>query len=300
MTPLLVLLLAAAPVEVSVDPCVGVSAAEVQRIALVELSSGHVSTVPIRARLSCRERTVEVRVDDPVTRKALLREIDLTPLAESTRARYVALAIAELVAASWSELLLPKPRVAPAGPVASEAERAAAVATLPTYRFKLLASATGRDFPKAGLILGGADLRLQYSAPGQVGLAFDFAAEHGAARAEAGTINVDTIGGAAFVTWSTPQGLLGVTAGAGVRAAGARLVGVPFDTTHFTGASVAAALAGPCAMGQLAIGSPRASVTVGLEVGIPVLRLRGEVDGATVVRLEGPWISASVGGAFEL
>jgi hypothetical protein len=37
-----------------------------------------------------------------------------------------------------------------------------------------------------------------------------------------------------------------------------------------------------------------------LEVGIPVWRLRGGADGITVLRLDGAWISASLGGVFEL
>lgn len=300
MTLLLALVLAASPVEVVVDPCVGVSATEVQRIATVELSSSRNSTAPVRARLSCHDGTVEVRVDDAITQKALLREIDLKPLAESTRARYVALAIAELVAASWSELLLPKPRVAPVGPPPSEAERAAAIETLPTHRFKLLTAATGRAFLKPHLWLIGAALRLEYTAPGRLGLAFDFAGEHGSVPAEAGTIRVDTLGGAAFLTWATPQKLIAATVGAGGRAGGARLAGTPSDPTRFTSTSVAALLAGPCAMGHLSIGSPSASATVGLEAGIPVWRLRGRVDGTTVLRLEGPWLTFSLGAKFEL
>jgi hypothetical protein len=53
-------------------------------------------------------------------------------------------------------------------------------------------------------------------------------------------------------------------------------------------------------MGQLSLGSPSVGASLGLEVGIPVWRLRGEANGATVVRLDGVWISASLGAVFEL
>jgi hypothetical protein len=300
VTSLLALLLAATPVQVVADPCVGVSAVEVQRIVTVEPSGSRGTTASVQAHLSCRDGAVEVRVDDAITRKSLLRSIDLTPLAESTRARYVALAIAELVAASWSELLLPKPRVVPTGPPPSEAERAAAVQALPTSRFTLLAAATGRTFPRPGLWLAGANLRVQSTAPGQLGLAIELAGAHGSARIQGGTVNVDILDGAAFLTWSSSQSFLASTVGAGVRAGGARLLGIPSDTASFTGGSIAGALAGPCAMGQLSLGSPSVGASLGLEVGIPVWRLHGEVDGVTVVRLEGVWTSASLGAVFEL
>ncbi|HVG57410.1 MAG TPA: hypothetical protein VNA24_02565 [Hyalangium sp.] len=300
MTSLLALLLAATPVQVVADPCVGVSAAEVQRIATVELSGSRGPTAPVQAHLSCRDSAVEVRVDDAITRKSLLRSIDLTPLAESTRARYVALAIAELVAASWSELLLPEPRVVPTGPPPSKAERAAAVQALPTSRFTLLVAATGRTFRKPGLWLVGASLRVQSTTPGQLGLAVELAGAHGSARVEAGTVNVDILDGAAFVTWSPLQSFLAATVGAGVRAGGARLLGVPSDTASFTGGAIAGALAGPCAMGQLSLGGPSVGASLGLEVGTPVWRLRGEANGVTVMHLEGMWLSASLGAVFEM
>lgn len=300
MTPLLALLLAASPVEVVADPCVGVSSAEVQRIATVELSGSHLSPASIGVHLSCHDDTVEVRVDDAITRKSLLRSIDLRPLAESTRARYVALAIAELVAASWSELLLPKPRVRPAGLEPSKAEQAAAVEALPTHRFKLVAAAMGRAYPRPRLLLAGASLRLLYTAPGQLGLAFDFAGAHGSSSVDAGTVQADLLDGAAFLTWAAPQRFLGATAGAGVRAGGARLQGTPSDAERFRGSSIAGAIAGPCAMGQLSLGGRGVAATLGLELGVPMWRLHGSVAGETVFRMEGLWLSTSLGVVFEL
>lgn len=59
-----------------------------------------------RVTVTCDGGRVRLRVDDPITGKALERSIEIADVAPAVRARILGLAIVELVAASWIELEL--------------------------------------------------------------------------------------------------------------------------------------------------------------------------------------------------
>ena len=132
-------------VSLEVDPCVQADVAEVRRIVGIELGAlledrepaGGAATTKgasdtTRVTVACAGPLVELRVDDPLTGKGLTRPIDLSTSSATARSRLLAIAIAELVAASWTELESnPHPRVVPAGPPASTAAREAATSSPP-------------------------------------------------------------------------------------------------------------------------------------------------------------------------
>lgn len=66
-----------------------------------------------RVRASCTRDATLLEVDDGVTGKLTSRRIDLEGTARVARSRLLALAIAELVSASWAELRLRPPSDAP-------------------------------------------------------------------------------------------------------------------------------------------------------------------------------------------
>lgn len=109
-------------VRLLVDACVGADRAEVERIATIELRPSMVTTagddpVSVRVEVSCADVGVRVRVDDSITRKSLERVVRVSDVDPRARARWVAIAAAELVRASWSELDdEPAPRVEPVQP----------------------------------------------------------------------------------------------------------------------------------------------------------------------------------------
>src|SRR4029077_7676204 len=71
--------------------------------------------------------SASLRVLDPTTGKSVERSVALAQAAPTARARLLALAIAELVAASWSELESnPQPKAPPAEPLAPVEAREAA------------------------------------------------------------------------------------------------------------------------------------------------------------------------------
>lgn len=100
-----------APVRVAAPTCPDLNPAEVQRLVTLELEAVTQQVregPPLRVELSCNESRLRIAVTDPVTDKHLQREVP-APADEPGQERVVALAIAQLFAASWLELLLAKP-----------------------------------------------------------------------------------------------------------------------------------------------------------------------------------------------
>jgi hypothetical protein len=293
VTGLVWLLLAATPVEVSATGC-AFAAEEVKRIASIELGRGP-EAARVAAALSCEGDSLVVRVDDSVTQKVLERRLPLGALAPATRARYAALAIAELVEASWSELLLPVPP-APVEPSLREA----AVRALPSRRLRLGAVGTVRSFVTRGVLQGGAALRGEVGLAGVLGVAVEVGAAHGEVAVAHGRASADTLDGAAFVTaaleWEPV--LLGV--GLGARLGGARLVGVPDDPTRYVGGTLSSGLVGPAARLEGAVRFGWFELSLGAEAGVAMLRLQGSVLGQPATGLTGAWVTGMVGAGVRL
>lgn len=98
---------AAPRVIVQSDRCVGLVSAEVGRLLDIELSTVITeirSGPPLEVVLRCDPTRMTIEVVDPLTRKRLARDIPV-PAPEPGRERVVALAISQLFAASWLELL---------------------------------------------------------------------------------------------------------------------------------------------------------------------------------------------------
>jgi len=101
-------------VALDIAPCADVSRTEVERRLALELGArvlgeNETSKESCRARVSCEENGhVLLRIDDPLTQKSLSRSLDLKNQNPAVRARVLAVAITELLHASFTELLLDK------------------------------------------------------------------------------------------------------------------------------------------------------------------------------------------------
>lgn len=124
------------PPRVSVEAdCSAVDREVLLRVVRVELGPAVVIDEPAveapgvtRVTATCDGNRVRLRVDDPITGKALERSVEIGDVDATVGARLVGLAIVELVAASWIELeLRPAAPAADAGasPVPREREDAA-------------------------------------------------------------------------------------------------------------------------------------------------------------------------------
>jgi hypothetical protein len=118
------------PLLLGVTDCGELDEHEVRRLVVAELGAipaeqqePGVTLVAVR----CGGLRVTIRVHDPLSRKDLERSFDAAPLDRRARARWIALAAAELVLSSWAEIELnPNPKVPPAGPESPAPVRRAA------------------------------------------------------------------------------------------------------------------------------------------------------------------------------
>ncbi len=294
-------LLAVAPVQVQLEECPGIDAAEVERITGIELGSSPPTPEPVRARVTCAPKQTEVRVDDPVTKKSLVRSIALAALAPKAKARTLALAIAELVSASWSELLLnPEPKVEAAGPPTPpevlERVREALPDEAPRGTLRLEAYGGGRGLVSTPALQWGGGLRVLWAPRDRLGGAFELGGEHAETRDASGRLSLDSGSvSAGLLVMFAPAEALRLHAALGGRVGVGRVVGTPVDAEVTRGGTLAGAFGGP----QLQLGAALVLghfvASLGVEAGWALLKLRGTVDGSRGLGLDGAWVSAQVG-----
>jgi hypothetical protein len=120
-------------VVTTVDPCVPIELPRFRRLLSVELGTS-IDYQPEAPRepgrtwvhVSCSPAGLELRLEDGVTRKSMMRVLDPQPIESADRTRLLALAVAEFVVASWVELrVTPHPSVPAAGPPPPPAAEAA-------------------------------------------------------------------------------------------------------------------------------------------------------------------------------
>src|SRR5688572_3766702 len=108
-------------VTLRIHPCAAVPGAEVRRLAGMELGTlfadeDAAATSPMDVQVECEADLITLRVNDQITGKQLIRSITLAEAPPNARGRILALAVVELIQASWSELETnPSPKVPPAG-----------------------------------------------------------------------------------------------------------------------------------------------------------------------------------------
>ncbi|MBL8953228.1 MAG: hypothetical protein JNK82_20790 [Myxococcaceae bacterium] len=301
MISVLSIVLASSPVQVQLEACPGLDAAEVERITGIELGSQPKTPEPVRARVRCSSRETEVRVDDPVTKKSLVRDIDLAAQAPKAKARTLALAIAELVSASWSELLLnPAPRVAAAGPPTppevKESVREALPAEPPRGTLRLEVYGAGRGLFATPALQWGGGLRVLWAPRERLGGLFDLGGEHAETRDASGRLSIDTASlSSSLALLFAPGELLKLHAALGARFGVGRVVGTPVDGALTRGGTLTGGFGGPLLSLGAAVVVSHFVLSLGLEAGWALLKLRGTVDGAGGLGLDGPWAAAQLG-----
>lgn len=306
-------------VRLSVDPCVGAPVDDVRKIVGVELGallvpessppSGDVTVVTV----GCGATTTQLRVDDPITGKSLTREIDLSKEAPSARPRLLALAIVELVSASWTELEAnPTPKVKPVGatasPIAKEAAKKVVADKLPpppapppSLRVEAL---VGRRwfFPRTGPsnMFGlriGDDHIGGFSSLGWMG---DVIVEHAGVNDSLGTVNVDLVSASAAIVAHHDTSVLALRAGIGARYGSARISGTPSDATHVESSSLSGVWGGPMIVGGVGFTPLRPLVfEVIFEAGWTATAVRAHVGDPGNVGPSGGWLGASLAVGLE-
>lgn len=249
---------AAPQVDLELESCTGLYGPAVRRILAAELGS-KLAEAPgpgvTSAVVVCHGNDAELRVKDPLSRKAVTRHVDMGSAAPNARARLIAIATSELVFASWSELQTnPDPLVEPAGPPPPPDAREAArdwvahrgdreTTTPPEREHKkkperlppvLLAVVSQRAFFRYPGALWGGGVKLGHEPLSHVAWSLDAVIDRGQLDTPLGRYEVETttLGASLylFYRWSWFTAALG----GGLRAGVARSVGAAGAQAHGT------------------------------------------------------------------
>lgn len=306
-----------APVELTIDPCLGVDAEDVRRIVSLELALElEAATVPeetTMARALCEDDGARLEVDDPTTGKSSSRRVVFQVLVGGGRARLLALALAELIAASWAEHRLTRASAAHDRDATASTRTRTRVAEIAARRFVLPPprtrpetpahrAARGRTFLTAGIgvaaapahLVGGGSFELLFDAGPRLSLGTSVDLLQGRARSEAGAVLDHRLGFSGLATLRQPVRRSWISFGLGGRVGRALLRGAAADG----GRSVAAPFAGVYAVGHAWRQIVRVLLVARLEVGLTTAALRGrlgDLEGPVVAAVDGPWGSFSLG-----
>lgn len=296
-----------ATVSVSVDPCVPIDRAALQRILAVELGTSTIqqdaalaAQAPTRVHIACAEGEILLRLEDGVTSKVMTRALPAQSFSDPSSTRLLALAVAEFVVASWIELQVqPEPTVrplpvAPAPTASSLREVSAKVKALPR-----------REEPEHTTLSLGLSFQL-YAAQGSAWLGGGARVLGTAGRAFAWSVSGDFGGSGNDVTIGSVGALSGsislsglvharlgevaLFTGPGARVGLARIVGTSDDATRARGQQFYAPFGGPAWLVRLEL-SPAGMLRLGVdaELGYVTLPARATFAGRRVYALEGLW-----------
>jgi hypothetical protein len=290
-------------VSIAVVDCDAGLAREAQRIAAIELRATLVeptldgATTQITA--TCGPSLVDLRVDDPTTGKSVERQVALEQAAPNARPRLLALAIAELVVASWSELESnPRPQAPPAATLAPVEAREAALGVVVPRQIELSAAADARLLSSRDLIYGGGVRTAVWISPAFF-LRFDGLAHYAELARPGGSIALTMPSLSIAVGASGSGATLRPRASLGARAGYVWMSGVAASPST-TGLHQEGAWVGPELAIELAVW-PHARVhpVLALSLGANVVGVRGTVNDGHDVVASGFWGGLGLGAAVK-
>lgn len=282
---------------------------EVRRLLAIELEAkvigpasrtADMSSVAVTCANDVYEIVVVSRTDPSKKRR---RELDLGSTGPKARARFLALAMIELITTRWPDPRPPEIVVAPTPPpqpVASVA--AAAPPPQPPSRLRVTAGPVARVFPAAAGALGtwGAAGRIAWSA-GRAELASDIVVEAGTSGVALGDVRARAISiGPSIGLRSSAERRFGWRAGAGARVGVATLDGRASDGQRVGSESFSAPWGGPFATAGTTMRVAGGwSVELAGELGWAVVSLVARALDAGGARVEdvswrGPWAAIGV------
>lgn len=289
-------------VSIDIIDCEPALAREAQRIAAIELRATLVDPTPdgtvTQVTATCRDSVAALAVMDPTTGKSVERTVALADAAPNGRARLLALAIAELVAASWSELQSnPQPRAPPATPLAPYAAREAARAAVAGRALELDAAFDMHVLASGDFLFGGG-ARAALWMTSSLFVRFDALADYAELGRATGSVAVImpsasvALGGARSIGTSLQPAI-----SLGLRAGYVRMNGIATGTSASTGSREQGMWLGPELTLQVsAWARARVHPVLAVAVGAHVLGVRGTVDNGDDVKAIGIWggVSAAV------
>jgi hypothetical protein len=304
-------------VTTTLDPCVPVDEAQFHRVLAIELgtSIAYSAEAPSRTsltwvHLSCTPSGIELRLDDGLTRKSMVRVLDLSRIEAASRTRLLALAVAEFVVASWVELrVVDRPAIEPVGPPPPARARANITRTV-HEKLERTAPEAPSIWEIAGMFRLEGFATLDSLAPtlalrlGQRptgAFAFALGADFGLTRVDVGTGQVELATATAMVAALFVSRLprVDLYAGGGGRFGLMHMNGVPGDSS-VRGESFSAPYGGPLILGRFAFHVSRTFRLVSeAEAGLVTLPIVGLSGTRKVIELSGAWASFAIGAGWS-
>jgi hypothetical protein len=270
-------------------------------------SAGEESNVT-RVNIACSGPWLRLQVLDPVSGKTLVRHLDLTSNDISTRTRMLALSTAELVAASWIELVAhpaSRPHIVEAKASAGARDTALGAAqkalTQPSF-YRLEAVASAQRTGSADLLTLGGGLGASWVRNGWQVIGGDLLVETGSADVPLGTIRTLLASASVSVRIRQRLGWLAVEGGLGARGGLAYMRGVPAEMAPRPEAEAATfPWWGPMIMLRAeASVAERVAFAVGLEAGRVLYAADGRSAGQTAAAIDNQWVGITLGPALKL
>ncbi|HVZ73426.1 MAG TPA: hypothetical protein VHJ20_13690 [Polyangia bacterium] len=307
-----------APVSLDVDACAGVDTPEVRRLVPIELAAPLVESglgdarEVTRAAVGCVANEpdhVHLEVRDPTTGKSLDRVITLAGVPKADQARLVAIAVVELVAASWGELRHETESVPHAvGATASSATRDLALTSAQSRerepaqpKWRVFAVGSMRHFGALPHLVPGGGVSAQRTTRWGFAVGADALVEGGAQPTSLGEVDTLLLSGSLLALVRGGLGPLTLESGAGARLGWAQLVGrnTAVPTTPVRTGTVSGAWVGPAiVLRGLLTPSRHFVIAVGGELGDATAGALGHVEGGPDVGVRGVWWSANLGAGF--
>lgn len=294
-------------VTLHIAPCVQTDAASVRRLFLLELGTSRHESQPsdsagARVEIDCSGELLELRVHDRLTSKHLLRRIAPGPAAG--RDRMLALAVMELLVASWIELeTTPEPAVRAADSRAdsrgASAARELARRRLPQPRTRTRSTlAVFGGALRSGPWRIGGGARLTRAVSDRYAWSAELAANRGDSTVPEGEVATTSAIAAGALLVGAMRGQLRVYGGPGVRAARVSIEGRSLRPDVLAG-SVSGFTGGPFARAGIDV-TVRGSLTLGvtLDAGVDLVRVQGLVDGRDDLGAGRTWLGADVGAGW--
>jgi len=298
-------------VQLRIDACLDARQVEIRRLFALELRLPLVDEASAedpsatRASVACvGDDGLEMRVDDPLTGKRLVRTVGLASAPDDARPRLVALALAELIYAAWSELALtPIPEALTSRSDDRQAVEAAArvvreklVTPEPRADVRLAVLGSLRRYRGGSTPLLGGGLRVGAEHGAWLGWNVDVLLERGVGAAPGGTVTCTAFSGSAWLTARYPWSFVDLHGGLGFRGGVGWLSGRPADEAAFEGGSITGGFFGPTGETGVTVRLPaRLLLDVRVEGGWVARAVSGTVDGRAVEAIGGAWVAGLLG-----
>jgi hypothetical protein len=296
---------AEAPPSVALEllDCAQVDESEVRRVVAADLGfplTDAARGASTHVNVGCGGERVEIVVDDGLTSKQLRRAIDLRVVPAAARSRLVAVAVSELISASWAELeSAPRPEISVPPP--NEEVRRVALATVArqrpvqSTRLRLAAFASSSAFFSGAGVLWGGGIRLGRDEAHRLGWALELSGAHGGTTTSLGTIAVDLVDVGASLALRHRASRWTVRGGPAVHGGAVHFGGTP-DTEAaaghgFWGPWLAAAVSAGLEVSL----TPRLALACAATGGYVVVATEARAAGKPAAGINGPFVSLQLG-----